>query len=85
MTGYEEETYQMTQRITAGEGSGKMKKLYLFYCLIALSISFFLGILAGMTAMRDFITDEYIVIDPEKLRQYQQLNHPQPRDQGITV
>lgn len=62
-----------------------MKKIYIFYCLIAVSVSFFLGIMAGMVAMRDFITDEYIVIDPEKLRQYQQLNHPQPGNQGTTV
>lgn len=75
----------MTQRTTAGEGSGKMKKLYLFYCLIALSISFFLGILAGMTAMRDFITDEYIVIDPARLKQYQQIQQQEIKKQGLTA
>jgi hypothetical protein len=75
----------MTQRITAGEGSGKMKKLYMIYCLVSVCASFVIGIVIGMVAMLDFITDEYIVIDPEKLKEYQQIHHPIKKNQGLTT
>jgi uncharacterized membrane-anchored protein YhcB (DUF1043 family) len=62
-----------------------MKRIHLFGTLLAVSASFFVGLIIGMIAMRDFMAEEYIVIDPAKLKQYQQIQHQQNKTQGLTA
>jgi len=62
-----------------------MKRIHLLVASLAVSASFFVGLIIGMIAMRDFMAEEFIVIDPAKLQQYQQIQHQQTRPQGLTA
>lgn len=62
-----------------------MIKLHWFYFVTFLSVIFFAGLILGMIAMRDFMAEEFIVIDPAKLQQYKQINEPIRQNKGMTA
>lgn len=62
-----------------------MKRIHLFGALLAVSASFFVGLIIGMIAMRDFMAEEFIVIDPARLKQYQQIQQQEIKKQGLTA
>jgi hypothetical protein len=62
-----------------------MKKLHWFYVVSALCVTFFAGLVLGMIAMRDFMAEEFIVIDPNKLQHYRQMQEPVKSPKGLTA
>lgn len=62
-----------------------MKRIHLFAAVLSVSASFIAGLVIGMIAMRDFMAEEFIVIDPARLKQYQQIQHQQHKPQGLTA
>jgi hypothetical protein len=62
-----------------------MKTIHWFYFVSALCVTFFAGLVLGMIAMRDFMAEEFIVIDPEKLQHYRQIHEPVKKSQGMTA
>lgn len=62
-----------------------MKRIHVFAAVLCASASFISGLVIGMIAMRDFIASEFIVIDPARLKQYQQIQLQQHKPQGLTA